>query len=160
MHTSLPLLLALTLLAGCSNDPASQPASPPTSQPAMLPTTQMTIGSGTYTIEIARSDPDRTRGLMGRESLASDHGMIFLFATEQRIAFWMKNVPFPLDIVFLDSGGKVVDMKRMLPFDLRQVWSDVPARYAIELAAGAVKDNGLKIGDRITIPVEAKADSR
>lgn len=140
------LMLLLSIISGCRETP----------EPPRLPTTSMQIGNRTFLIEIAANDPDRTKGLMDRESLPPDRGMIFVFSREEPRSFWMKNVTFPLDIIFLDAGGKVVDVKRMLPLDLRSVPSARPAKYAIEVNAGVAAEVGLKIGDTIAIPGPAR----
>lgn len=148
----LMLILTMTAAAGCRETP----------EPPRLPTANMQIGNRTFLVEIANNDPDRARGLMERPSLPPDRGMIFVFAREEPRSFWMKNVPFPLDIIFLDAGGKVVDIKRMLPLDLRSVPSARPAKYAIEVNAGVAAEVGLKVGDAIPIPDQARepADGR
>jgi hypothetical protein len=117
----------------------------------------MQIGNRTFTIEIAATEESRQRGLMHRKALPADRGMIFVFDREEPRAFWMKNVPFPLDIVFLDATGRVVDVKRLLPLDLRSTYAARPAQYAIEINAGAAVEAGVKIGDLITLPVEVKS---
>lgn len=136
------LILLAAQLCGCR-----KPAEPP-----RLPTTPMQIGTQTYELEIANTDADRQKGLMDRETLPTGRGMIFVFAKEAPRSFWMKNVVFPLDIIFLDATGRVVDVKRMLPLDLRSVSSARPAKYAIELAAGQASASGVKIGDVLVIP--------
>ena len=127
-----------------------------TSVPApLLPTTTMQIGSKTFTIEIALKDPDRRKGLMDRPSLPADRGMLFIFEDERPREFWMKNVSFALDIIFLDSNAKVVSIKRMKEYDLTGVPSDAPAQYAIELNAGVAATTGVKVGDQIKLPAAA-----
>ena len=70
-----------------------------------LDTTELTIhtrqGPLTFFVEIARTPPERSRGLMFREELPKDHGMLFDFGEEQPVSFWMKNTPLPLDLVFI-----------------------------------------------------------
>jgi uncharacterized membrane protein (UPF0127 family) len=89
--------------------------------------------------------------------MPDNHGMIFVFSDEEVRAFWMKHTRFPLDIIFLDSAGGVVSIKQMDAYDLHNTSSDKPARYAIELNKGAVSMTGLKVGDRIVIPAEARS---
>lgn len=123
--------------------------------PPRLATTPMQIGNKQFTVEIAANDSDRATGLMNRDSMALENGMIFVFADEAPRAFWMKSTRIPLDIVYINAGGEVVDIKTMQPFDLRAVPSAKPAKYAIELNAGGAAYCGVKIGDKLTIPAAA-----
>jgi uncharacterized membrane protein (UPF0127 family) len=145
------LVLQLGLLAGCDDRP---PTTGPQPQSG-LATVQMKIGSRDFTLEVADSDQSRETGLMYRDSMADDHGMIFVFPDEQIRQFYMANTHIPLDIAFLDAGGTVVSVKSMLPLDLRITSSDRPAKYAIEMNAGAAAAIGLKVGDRLVIPAQA-----
>jgi len=139
------LLLICTFAIGCEHSPAG------------LPMVSMKIGSRTFHIEVAATPSDQETGLMKRDSMPEDHGMIFVFPDEGNRAFWMKNTRIPLDILYLDTAGKIVSIHQMQPYDLTETPSDFPMRYAIELNRGAAKDAGVKVGDQITIPPEAKA---
>jgi uncharacterized membrane protein (UPF0127 family) len=112
----------------------------------------MKIGDKTFTLEVADSDATRQKGLMRRDSMPKDHGMIFVFAREAPLGFWMLNTRFPLDIVYLDSKGKIVSIKQMKPYDRTTVPSDGPAQYAIELKHGTALDAGIKAGDVLELP--------
>jgi uncharacterized membrane protein (UPF0127 family) len=89
---------------------------------------------------------------MRRDTLAKDHGMIFVFDSEEPRGFWMKNCRFPLDILFLDAGGKIVSIKQMKAYDLSSTPSDGPAQYAIELNEGAAEAAGVKAGMTLKLP--------
>ena len=143
------LSAALLFATGCGSSAVQPP--PPT-----LPTTTMHLGTSDFTIEIANTDPTREFGLMKRDDMAPNHGMIFVFGEEQPRSFWMKNTRFPLDILYLDSTGKIVSIKQMKAYDLTAVPSDAPAKYAIELNFGAAKNYGIKVGDHIEIPADAR----
>ncbi len=104
--------------------------------------------------EIARSDGDRARGLMGRTSIANDKAMVFVFEVERELSFWMKNVPFDIDIGFFDAKGFYVShttMKGTSPMQLESALpsysSGSPAKYAVEVVPGffsKVKTKGCK----------------
>ncbi len=121
-----------------------------------LATVDMQIGSQTYTLEIANTDATRQRGLMERDSMPADHGMIFVFPEERELGFWMKNTRIPLDIIYLDTGGQIVSVHQMKPYDRTNVPSAGPAKYAIELNLGHVKTTGVKVGDVLKIPASAR----
>jgi len=128
-----------------------------TTQPqSNLPTVQMKVGSKTYTLEVANTEDSRTRGLMRRDSMPADHGMIFVFKEPQKLAFWMKNTRIPLDIVYIDANAKVDSVKQMQPYVETGIWSEGPIQWAIELNQGQAKEAGVKAGDQLTIPDGAK----
>jgi uncharacterized protein len=93
--------------------------------------------------EVARNDEDRSRGLMGRTSIAKGKAMVFVFEEEREISFWMKNVPFDIDIGFFDAKGAYVShttMKGTSPMQLESALPSYPsigpAKYAVEVIAG------------------------
>jgi uncharacterized membrane protein (UPF0127 family) len=134
-------LAALLCLVGCDSPPSSA-----------LATVPMQIGSKQFTLEVADRTDSRTFGLMRRDSMPADHGMIFIFDSEEPRGFWMKNCRIPLDIIFTDSTGKVVSVKQMKPYDLSSTPSDGPVQYAIELNKGAAESAGVKAGMTLKIP--------
>jgi uncharacterized protein len=143
------LLLTTATIIGCQAK--TQPA------PQAIPTVKMTIGNKPFTLEIAADDATREHGLMNRASMPADAGMIFVFDQEGVQNFWMENTQIPLDIVFLDAGGRVVTIRTMKPFDLNTTSSVAPAKYAVEINAGAAADCGVKSGDVLSVPAPVDA---
>ena len=143
----LPALLLLVAPMGC------QPSTPAANG---LPTVQMKIGSKNFTLEIANTAETKERGLMRRDSMPADHGMIFVFPAAEKRAFWMKNTRIPLDIIYIAESGKVDSVKQMQPYVETGVWSDGPFKWAIELNQGAAASAGVKVGDLLEIPEAAK----
>ena len=98
-----------------------------------------------FHIEVAGTPLERERGLMQRPNLPEDAAMLFVYDHEVFLRFWMKNTLIPLDILFLDAGGIVVDIQTMhtqlgdLESELKSYRSARPARYAIEMNAGLTK---------------------
>ena len=135
---------------------------PPATQPADVPVSEiqrkvtMAIGGKSFTLEVAANEGDRQRGLMYRKSLAEDRGMLFVFPEQRPLSFWMRNTLIPLDIIYLDRFGKVVSVSQMKPLDETGVPSGWPAKYAIELNEGTAKQLGVKAGDVLKIPTEAR----
>ena len=115
-------------------------------------TTKMQIGDRRFTLEIADTPELREMGLMYRDSMPSDQGMIFIFPNDQQLSFWMKNTRIPLDIIYVNAQRKVVSVKSMKPHSLASVPSDDPAKYAIELNEGMAKKAGVKVGDVLELP--------
>lgn len=138
-----PLLFAILfpLLAGCDKAP-----------PPVLPTVPMKIGDRTFTLEVADNERDRQKGLMERDALPEDRGMIFVFPREAPLSFWMKNTRIPLDIIYVDSKGKVVSIKQMKPYDRNSTPSDAPAMFAIELNRGTAEKLKLQPGATLILP--------
>jgi uncharacterized protein len=122
-------------------------------------TVTVEIGGKPFTLEVAANDDDRQRGLMYRKSMPGDHGMLFVFPSERPLSFWMRNTLIPLDILYLDRFGKVVSVSQMKPLDETGVPSGWPAKYAIELNEGTANTVGVKAGDVIRIPAEAREPS-
>jgi uncharacterized membrane protein (UPF0127 family) len=141
-------LLGLLGFVGCRDDATLS---------SNLPTTQMAVGRKTYTLEIAATERQRNKGLMQRDSIPKDHGMIFLFADEADRGFWMHNTRIPLDILYLNSAGRVVSVHRMEPYVEETTKSKAPAKYAIELNAGEAEAAGAKEGQLLEIPPSVKA---
>jgi uncharacterized membrane protein (UPF0127 family) len=145
------LIVVMALLAGCERGPAGS-AAPSAPTVPMLPTVRVELAGKPFTLEVADDPDEMQRGLMFRQSMPRDHGMLFAYENERILSFWMKNTYIPLDIVFLDSAGRVVTIKQMKPLDLTSTAADRPARYAIELNAGVAGEIGLKPGDLVALP--------
>lgn len=104
-----------------------------------------------YAVEIADDGQERARGLMFREEMAADHGMLFIHEEQMPLAYWMKNTKIPLDILYFDDARKLVSQQRDVPpcslGDRCPPYpSDAPARYVLELNAGQASAMGLKNG--------------
>jgi uncharacterized membrane protein (UPF0127 family) len=113
---------------------------------------QLTIKGRKIRVEVARTEDEKARGLMFRESLGKDDGMLFVYDREEFLTFWMKNTPIPLSIAFIDRRGKIVDIQDMEPFSLSTHASTLPAQYALEMNKGWFKRNGIGVGDLVRIP--------
>jgi uncharacterized membrane protein (UPF0127 family) len=113
-------------------------------------TATLELNNSTYQLTIVQSDADRQRGLSGTASLPSDHAMLFVFPNIGRPAIWMKDMNYPIDIVWLDSDKKVVYMvKNAQPSSYPDTifQTDKDSRYVIELSAGTIEKTGIHRGD-------------
>jgi uncharacterized protein len=120
---------------------------------------EIDTGSGAhpFLVEVARTEPQRERGLMFRRALAADHGMLFNFETERPVQMWMRNTYLPLDMIFISRSGKVVGLaENTEPLSERIIPSGAPAYAVLEVNAGVAAAIGLKIGDRIKHPFFSK----
>jgi uncharacterized membrane protein (UPF0127 family) len=102
--------------------------------------------------EVVRTEADKARGLMFRQKLGKNEGMLFVYEREERLPFWMKNTPIPLSIAFLDKTGMIVDIQDLVPFSLQTRVSAFPAQYALEVNQGWFQANGIAIGDSVAFP--------
>lgn len=138
-----------------SPTPAPTATATPTPEPtpALGPEIQAvaSIGACELYLEVADDPEERAVGLMGRESLGRDRGMLFVYAAEQVLSFWMKGTLIPLDIVFINGDSVVVDVQTMRPEhetapNLPITRSAAPARYAIEVNEGVAAECGIEPG--------------
>lgn len=108
-----------------------------------------------FYVEIAGDEDTRVMGLMFRDHLAPDRGMLFVFRREAPRSFWMKNTRIPLDIIYLDAGLRVTGMTLDAPPCRREPCpsypSALPAMYVLELNAGTAERLGLAPGDRVVV---------
>jgi hypothetical protein len=109
----------------------------------------------TLTLETAVTDEEQKRGLMGRESLAADGGMLFVFDSAEPRSFWMKNTLIPLDMIFVGPDGTVLNVEHASPepnasdSDLERYESDGDAQYVIETNRGFANETGIGPGTTV-----------
>lgn len=110
-------------------------------------------GTARFTVEVVDNAASRAKGLMGRASMPYSSGMLFVYHRTDDVAFWMKNTLIPLDIIFLDESGTVVNIHHSArPLDLTPLPSAAPARYVLEINGGLSKALGLVKGSEIRHP--------
>ncbi|AFG37739.1 DUF192 domain-containing protein [Spirochaeta africana] len=109
------------------------------------------IGAELFEIELAITDQQRQTGLMHREQLPADRGMLFVFDRDDTYGFWMRDTLIPLSIAFIDVSGCVREIHDMRPLSERVTAPAVPVRYALEVNRGAFDRAGLSVGDCIDI---------
>ncbi len=109
------------------------------------------------TCEVASSDQERLMGLMFRENLPIDEGMLFFCEYPQNVTFWMKNTFIPLDIIFLDKNGTVINVEEadveinVTDDKLKSYCSDGPVLWVVEINKGLCKLYGIDVGTKVTI---------
>jgi uncharacterized membrane protein (UPF0127 family) len=114
-------------------------------------------GERSFTIEIADDPGERSRGLMFRQEMDNDHGMLFVFEESQPVGFWMRNTPLPLDLVFIGQDGKVRAIERGEPFSEAPIAPGEPVQFVLELNAGTAAEAGIENGDLIRHPAISQA---
>jgi uncharacterized membrane protein (UPF0127 family) len=138
--------------------PTDIPTSRPTATPRPTPAVPLVnIGDATFTVDLATTGPQRSQGLSGRDPLAPGAGMLFVFPGENRFVFWMKEMRFPLDIVWINAECRIVDITLNAPAPPPdQALADLPrfspselARYVLEIHAGEAAAQGINAGDMV-----------
>ena len=111
-----------------------------------------------FSVELADTQDKRALGLMFRDSMPDDHGMLFVFPGETRRSFWMKNTRIPLDIFYFDSNLALVSVAENTPpcrtHECPFYPSDGPAKYVLELNAGKAAELGVKTGDVLVLHLD------
>jgi uncharacterized protein len=172
------VLVVVCLLAACGGDDgessgptttvsdpgATTDEAPPTSTEEQSTTSEASedtvvietaTGEFEVSVEVADSPEEREVGLMNRESLPADAGMLFLFDEDTASGFWMKDTLIPLSIAFVDAEGTIVSILDMEPCeaDPCEIYNPgVPYRSALEVNQGAFDDWGVQVGDRLIPP--------
>ncbi|EHS49657.1 protein of unknown function DUF192 [Rhizobium sp. PDO1-076] len=107
-----------------------------------------------FDVEWAISMEQRARGLMQREQLADDAGMLFDFGESRMVTMWMANTPLSLDMLFINETGRIVRVaERTTPFSEAIVGSGEPVRYVLEIRGGRAGELGITAGGRLNLPL-------
>jgi uncharacterized membrane protein (UPF0127 family) len=117
-----------------------------------LETVHIFLGGEKFTIELARTPQQRANGLMDRQSLKPNRGMLFVYDYDIKMSFYMKNTYIPLSIAFISKDGTIKEIFDMKPLSMRSVESTYLVRYALEVKQGTFDRLGLKPGDKIELP--------
>ncbi|MGW8281762.1 MAG: DUF192 domain-containing protein [Gemmatimonadota bacterium] len=133
--------------AGTEQETAGGPRFGPGGQ--LIRVVTVSVGGVPISVEIADTPALREKGLMQRDSLPENAGMLFVYADEQVRSFWMRNTKIPLDIAFIDRNGSIVDIEQMQPQTDENTVSSAPAMYALEMNLGWFEANGVGVGDRL-----------
>jgi len=141
------------ILVGISAVAKRDPRAPGALSSASDDVMTLGIGSSEVRAAVADDDAERSRGLGGRRDLAGDEGMLFVFDTSDLWGIWMKDMEMSIDVIWLDSSGKVVHIEEgMTPETYPKIFFPAArSRYVIELPAGKVEESGVRLGDVIPI---------
>ena len=117
-------------------------------------TTITASGTQRFMVEFADTPERRAVGLMHRQSMPADHGMLFDFKTDAPVAMWMRNTRIPLDMLFIARDGRIVNIaERTVPFSETSIPSKGPVRAVLELNGGTSARLGIKPGDHVSHPM-------
>ena len=113
-------------------------------------TIQSRSGTHQFTVEVARTPEQQALGLMNRQSLAPDRGMLFPYEAPQPASFWMRNTLIPLDMVFIRADGAISSIVTAVPHDEVPVASNEPVAAVLEIPGGRAAELGIREGDRVS----------
>ena len=133
-------------------------ATPPTDTTMATTTTSITIGTTKVQAEVEDTDASRAQGLSGRQSLAEGTGMLFVFDAPGKYGFWMKDMNFAIDMLFVDASGTIVTIApnaspagyRLNPPEV--FYPVAPVQYVLEVPAGFAAMNGVIVGQKMSLP--------
>lgn len=124
-----------------------------------LPSKEIIVSTLPIKVEVADDEEERRKGLGGRTSLGENEGMLFVFpATTSNLVFWMKDMKFPLDIIWINTNKIVKIDKDVKPEpgisdnDLKRYYPENPANFVLEVNGGFADKKGIKVGDSVEIP--------
>lgn len=149
---SLFTLTALLLLNACApKAPQAEPASIDTYLPISIDGTPLQL-------QLALTKPEQNKGLMHRDSMPTDHGMLFLFENPKPQSFWMRNTRIPLDIAYIDASGRVLEIHALYPYDENAVSSrSQEVLIAVETNRGWFARNQIKPGAQLDLDALTQA---
>lgn len=143
MRTFFAACFAFVFLCSCSHSTAKLPVE----QITIVMANGITHG---FTVEIAADAASRAHGLMERRDLPADSGMLFDYHKAQPVAFWMKNTPLPLDMLFIRADGTIVSVvANAEPYSEKPIPSVEPVQAVLELNGGRAAELGIHPGDRV-----------
>jgi len=150
------LVIPLIFLVNCQNENTN---SLPPGALGPLRTVQFELGGETVEIEVAITAAEQRQGLMYRESMPDNHGMLFVYDTPQYLSFWMKNTNIPLSIAFIREDGVISNIEKMEPYQgpldpLDHYNARQRVVYALEMNQGWFEKHGIKAGDKIDLPFD------
>ena len=141
MRQLITLTLLLLSVAGFAQTPGGQPP---------LPAVQLQAGMYLIKAEVANDFSTRMQGLMLREKMAPNEGMVFVFPGRETQCMWMKNTLLALSVAFIDETGVILNIEDMKPKTENSHCSVKPARYALEMNQGWFKSKNIKAGTKIS----------
>lgn len=115
-----------------------------------FPVTSLSIGVHLIKAEVASSEEERARGLMFRQRLGQNEGMVFRFPGPRQACMWMKNTLLPLSVAFISEDGRIVNIEDMKPQTLDAHCGKKPVRYALEMSQGWFRERNIQPGAMIS----------
>jgi uncharacterized membrane protein (UPF0127 family) len=146
---AMTVMIAFFVVSCSAQSAASQDPDKPNPP---LKTVTLKAGNIQVIAEVAVTELEKNRGLKFRKTLAEGKGMLFVFESDQKVSFWMKNTALPLSLAFISSDGTILQILDLQPFSVEPRPSERSVRYALEVPQGWFAKVGLKVGDHFEIP--------
>ena len=146
-HPANPTAIAITLIALAALSSCTRRIPGPGQAGELI---TLDVKGKQLVVEVASDDLSRQLGLMNRQTLPENQGMLFIFPESKEQGFWMKNTLVDLSIAFLDDGGKILQVDDMKSKDESHTMSKNFVRYALEVNRGWFQHNGIGVGDSIS----------
>lgn len=157
MRRTIAVILAAGLLA-CSPQDSAERSAPAAAQIDRHPVSGLEIvpltvtsanGEHAFRVEVARTAEQQARGMMERDPLGPNEGMIFPYNPPRSASFWMRNTPSPLDIIFIGPDGRIINIGEGVPLSEEPVRSEASASLILEINRGRAAELGIKPGDQV-----------
>lgn len=143
-------VVAVLALGGCAQSEPKDKGAEGTPVQTEVLTVETANGPVRFNVEIADDPAERARGLMFRESLADDHGMLFHFQRPERASFWMRNTVISLDIIFIGLDGRILNIaERTTPYSEASIPAAGLTRGVLEIRGGRAAELNIRPGDRV-----------
>lgn len=154
-HALIFATVMLGAFSGCKRNESAAAESPPKSFAEFF---EIRVGDKPVRLQIALREEEMQRGLMERRDLGIHEGMLFIYNRPQRMSFWMRNTPTPLDIGFFDQTGKLLEIYPLHPFDETAVGSkSTQLQFALEMNQGWFRENGVRPDAQIDLKAVSQA---
>jgi len=153
------VILMILGVMGCQNvDKSSEAVVPDIEQDEADKDPKVCLKDKCFTVEVADSSSEHAQGLMNRESLVEDAGMLFVFNDVDFHSFWMKDTYISLDLLWIDENGYVVDFFKGAKSCINQtscpIYTPIEAsKYVLELNEGIIEELGIEVGNKVTINI-------
>lgn len=155
-----PVRLAALLLATMALAPALAAANAKHEPASSLAVRTVAGDKHLFRVYLAQTSEQRARGLMFVKSLPPDAGMLFVYGQPRMISMWMKNTFIPLDMLFIEQGGRIVHItENTTPHSLDSISSTRPALAVLEVNGGTVSRLGIRVGDTVLHPALANDEA-
>ncbi len=146
----LSLLLATTVLCGCNAESPTDASATSETRATVDTWLPLSVGDKAIEAQLAMTPREQQQGLMRRESMGENQGMLFVFPRPKQQSFWMENTPLPLDIAYISPDGVIREIYRMQPYDTSSIVSHSrDIQLVLEMNQNWFPKNGVQVGDKL-----------